>query len=223
MDAIKKLRSAYEKLEAAQCCQEDGMQGAYRIIMAAEKELAGAVRAFLATQSPAPPPIVDSGRATGEDEFGVLKASAAAIKGWMKDSERLDWVMRVYSVPGGRDAIDAARAATGAESTPPTGVEGAPNFEPTGIPLLAEKHQGMRVDYSGLLGQCQRGLRGAGGHAANAEMLRQLQGHLKELGQRWYAGDTAVVDEILQLYCIEKEARDALAAQPVAGHQGGEA
>lgn len=78
--------------------------------------------------------------------------------------------------------------------------------------LLAKKHTGMRVDYSGLLGQCQRAL--AHGHSANAEMLRQLQGHLKELGQRWYAGDTAVVDEILQLYCIEKDAREALAAAP---------
>lgn len=76
--------------------------------------------------------------------------------------------------------------------------------------LLAKKHEGMRVDYSGLLGQCQRALRSRG-EGAHAEMLRQLQGHLKELGQRWYAGDTAVVDEILQLYCIEREARAAIA------------
>ena len=76
-------------------------------------------------------------------------------------------------------------------------------------PLLAERHTGMRVDYSGLLGQCQRALRSR--EPANAEMLRQLQGHLQEFGRRWYAGDTAVVDEILQLYCIECEARAALA------------
>lgn len=74
--------------------------------------------------------------------------------------------------------------------------------------LLATDHQGMRVDYSGLLGQCRRAL--SQREPANAEMLRQLQGHLQELGQRWYAGDTAVVDEILQLYCIEREARQAL-------------
>ncbi|MES2415149.1 MAG: hypothetical protein V4614_15185 [Pseudomonadota bacterium] len=87
-----------------------------------------------------------------------------------------------------------------------------PDDEPPTVPFLAKKHTGMRVDYNGLLGQCQRAL--AHGHSANAEMLRQLQGHLKELGQRWYVGDVAVVDEILQLYCIEKDARDAIATQP---------
>lgn len=76
-------------------------------------------------------------------------------------------------------------------------------------PLLAERHTGMRVDYSGLLGQCQRALRSR--EPGNAEMLRQLQGHLQELGRRWYEGDTAVVDEILQLYCIERDARAAMA------------
>ena len=75
--------------------------------------------------------------------------------------------------------------------------------------LLAKTHTGMRVDYSGLLSQCQQSLMSATNHA-NAEMLRQLQGHLKELGGRWYAGDIAVVDEILQLYCIESEARNNL-------------
>ncbi|MDH1378357.1 hypothetical protein N5J07_02570 [Comamonas aquatica] len=84
--------------------------------------------------------------------------------------------------------------------------------------LLAEKHTGMKVDYRGLLGQVQREIeRSAPGHA---EMLRQLQGHLQELGQRWYAGDTAVVDELLQLYCVERQARAALAAQ---AKQGGAA
>ncbi len=81
--------------------------------------------------------------------------------------------------------------------------------------LLAEKHTGMKVDYRGLLGQVQREIeRSAPGHA---EMLRQLQGHLQELGQRWYAGDTAVVDELLQLYCVERQARAALAAQAKQG------
>lgn len=76
---------------------------------------------------------------------------------------------------------------------------------------LAADHQGMRVDYTGLLGQCRRALR-LNGHSARAEMLRQLQGHLKELGKRWYAGDAAVVDELLQLYCVEAGARAALKA-----------
>lgn len=86
------------------------------------------------------------------------------------------------------------------------------------LQLLAADHQGMRVDYSGLLGQVQREIkRSAPGHA---EMIRQLQGHLQELGQRWYAGDTEVVDELLQLYCVEQQARADLAAQ---AKQGGAA
>lgn len=72
------------------------------------------------------------------------------------------------------------------------------------VPLLAKQHTGMRVDYRGLLRQSQEGLRKEPGLA---EMLRQLGEHLTELGTRWYAGDVAVVDEILQLYCIEKNAR----------------
>ncbi|WPQ33669.1 hypothetical protein [Achromobacter xylosoxidans] len=72
---------------------------------------------------------------------------------------------------------------------------------------LAEPHTGMRVDYQGLLRQAREGLHDSPGLA---EMLRQLQGHLRELGQRWYAGDTAVVDELLQLYCVESNARAAL-------------
>ncbi|MFZ3119192.1 MAG: hypothetical protein WA159_12815 [Variovorax sp.] len=78
-------------------------------------------------------------------------------------------------------------------------------------PLLAKRHQSTRVDYSGLLGSCQRSLN-ARGDTSNAEMLRQLQGHIKELGTRWYAGDTAAVDEIPQLYCVENDAREALSS-----------
>lgn len=76
-------------------------------------------------------------------------------------------------------------------------------FEPF-PPAMAADHTGMRVNYAGLLAQCQRGLvfeRGL------AEGLRQLAEHLKELGQRYYAGDATAVDEFLQLYCVEREAR----------------
>lgn len=76
--------------------------------------------------------------------------------------------------------------------------------------LLAADHQGMRVDYTGLLGQSRRELnRTAQGQA---EMLRQLQWHIAELGERFYAGDLKVVDEFLQLYCVAKEAREAIRA-----------
>jgi len=76
--------------------------------------------------------------------------------------------------------------------------------------LIGPEHTGMRVDYRGLLLQSQAALQRGFKEPGLAEMLRQLQGHLKELGQRWYAGDVAVVDEILQLYCIEKAARENL-------------
>ncbi|WP_232482026.1 hypothetical protein [Achromobacter denitrificans] len=82
--------------------------------------------------------------------------------------------------------------------------------------LLASTHKGMRVDYRGLLHQARADL---GRNSALAEMLRQLQVHLRELGQRWYTADTAVVDELLQLYCIESEARAALLAR--AGENNG--
>lgn len=80
--------------------------------------------------------------------------------------------------------------------------------------VLAADHVGMRVDYTGLLGQARGALTHGEVAPALAEMLRQLAVHLKELGQRWYAGDTVVVDELLQLYCIESDARAALSAQP---------
>ncbi|MEF9946819.1 MAG: hypothetical protein RR800_00505 [Comamonas sp.] len=73
------------------------------------------------------------------------------------------------------------------------------------ITLLAGDHSGMKVDYRGLFKQVQRAIKRS--DPGYAEMLRQLEGHLQELGQRWYAGDTNVVDEILQLYCIERDAR----------------
>ncbi|HET7155910.1 MAG TPA: hypothetical protein VFI87_11145 [Hyphomicrobiaceae bacterium] len=116
---------------------------------------------------------------------------------------------REHRSEGGHDA-DAAKMKR-AETILRTMLEATPvQPVPESLSLLAKKHEGMRVDYSGLLGQCQRALRHKG-ESANAEMLRQLQCHLKELGERWYGGDTDVVDEILQLYCIEKDARAALA------------
>lgn len=79
--------------------------------------------------------------------------------------------------------------------------------------ILAADHKGMRVDYSGLLMGAANSL--ALGHKETglAEMLRQLQGHLAELGLRWYEGDTAVVDELLQLYCVSAETRAFLVTQ----------
>lgn len=82
----------------------------------------------------------------------------------------------------------------------------------SGQKLLAEDHKGMRVDYSGMFKQARGALVRGMKEPALAEMLRQLQEHITELGTRWYAGDTAVVDELLQLYCVNKATRDALRA-----------
>lgn len=82
--------------------------------------------------------------------------------------------------------------------------------KPHPFDLLAADHKGMRVDYSGLLKQAVSALRRGVKEPGLAEMLRQLQEHMTELGQRWYHGDTAVVDELLQLYAVEDGARDAL-------------
>lgn len=76
---------------------------------------------------------------------------------------------------------------------------------------LAKKHQGMMVDYSGMLRQARENMkRNAGWHK---NMLEQLQGHLEILGTRFYAGDLTVVDEFLQLYCVADEDRERVVAE----------
>ena len=89
------------------------------------------------------------------------------------------------------------------------------------VRLLAEDHSGMKVDYRGLFSQVQRAIKRT--DPGYAEMLRQLEDHLQELGQRWYAGDTDVVDEILQLYCIERDARKTVATSATAAPQQADA
>lgn len=83
------------------------------------------------------------------------------------------------------------------------------NTQHTPGPALATNHMGMRVDYQGMLRQSRRAL--GRSEPALAEMLRQFQEHIKELGQRYYQGDAACVDEFLQLYCVEHDARAAIA------------
>lgn len=89
--------------------------------------------------------------------------------------------------------------------------------KPHPFDLLAADHKGMRVDYSGMLKQSCSALRRGVKEPGLAELLRQLQVHMTELGQRWYRGDTSAVDELLQLYAVEDDARDALKKS-----QGGE-
>lgn len=49
--------------------------------------------------------------------------------------------------------------------------------------FLAEKHTGMRIDHSGILGE--------------------LDKHLVWMAERFYAGDIKAVDEFLQLWCLD--------------------
>jgi len=73
-------------------------------------------------------------------------------------------------------------------------------------PPLGPKHIGMRVDYSGMLTQAGRSK-----SQWSKFMLEELARNLKEVGRRYYAGDIAAVDEFLQLYCVEPDAREAAA------------
>lgn len=106
------------------------------------------------------------------------------------------------------EALQIAHGFTKGElSAAPAAVAGVPV-------ILAANHKGMRVDYSGLLKQARGAMERGSKEPALAEMLRQMTEHLTELGSRWYAGKAAVVDEFLQLYCIEPEKRKAVAAAP---------
>lgn len=76
---------------------------------------------------------------------------------------------------------------------------------------LAPDHDGLRIQYGGLMFHVGNALRQGHKEPPLAHAIGQLCQHLKELGKRYYAGDLKVVDEFLQLYCIEEEARAQLA------------
>lgn len=80
----------------------------------------------------------------------------------------------------------------------------------TQMPILAADHKGWKVDYSGLLSQASKALKHGSKETGLAELLRQLQGHLEELGKGWYEGDAAVVDEFLQVYCVADDVREVV-------------
>lgn len=82
---------------------------------------------------------------------------------------------------------------------------------------LAADHKGMKVCLQGMIAQSCISVR----DTALAFMLAQLENHLTELGKRCYAGDQTVVDEFLQLYCIEEEAREAVKQAKFQESEGG--
>lgn len=71
--------------------------------------------------------------------------------------------------------------------------------------IFADDHKGLKVCYRGLISKARKLINKV--DPGLSEMLRQLESHLYELGARWYAGDQTVVDEFLQLYTIQAEAR----------------
>ena len=68
-------------------------------------------------------------------------------------------------------------------------------------PPLAQTHTGMRVCARRILTENGRGYSG---------MRKEMAAHLEEVARRYYAGDVAVVDEFLQLYCFGEQARKRL-------------
>ena len=77
-------------------------------------------------------------------------------------------------------------------------------------PVFAKEHTGMKVCGSVIY----RDVRGG------KFMRQEMHRHLCEMARRYYAGDIAVVDEFLQLYCLgEKERAEAKAR---AGKDGAE-
>ena len=71
--------------------------------------------------------------------------------------------------------------------------------------LLGEKHEGMKVSTEGLLGRIISGRKPDKGQRY---MISQLLKHLQETGKRFYAGDVKVIDEFLQLYCLDENRPD---------------
>jgi len=69
----------------------------------------------------------------------------------------------------------------------------------------------MRVSAEGLLGRIQRGNKVEKGQRY---MVGEMLKHLQEVGRRFYAGDIKVVDEFLQLYCLDENRPSSDANEP---------
>ncbi len=65
---------------------------------------------------------------------------------------------------------------------------------------LAEKHRGMKISAAGVLRRISEGWKVDAGLRYGAG---ELLGHLQSMADQFYAGDIKVVDEFLQLYCLD--------------------
>ncbi len=70
------------------------------------------------------------------------------------------------------------------------------------VKYLAEKHTGVTVSCSGLL---ERIADGCKVRPDQRFLLGEMYKHLQETAARFYSGDIKVVDEFLQLYCLDEE------------------
>lgn len=68
----------------------------------------------------------------------------------------------------------------------------------SGAVVLGPDHEGMRIDASGVLCNNNKG---------STQFRKMMLGHLQDLAQRYYAGDTGAVDDFLQTYCLGVDAR----------------
>jgi len=65
------------------------------------------------------------------------------------------------------------------------------------IVKLAKKHTGMKVSAQGLFNNIQP-------QPIKSSALEMLE-NLKEMAERYYSGEIEVVDEFLQLYCLDEK------------------
>ncbi|RRJ96808.1 hypothetical protein Ga0100231_023870 [Opitutaceae bacterium TAV4] len=79
--------------------------------------------------------------------------------------------------------------------------------------IFAPDHKGMKVSASGVLERRS----GTGLHYMRCEMHK----HLEVVATKYYAGETAIVDEFFQLYCLGEEARKAAKAKAAQDEQKG--
>lgn len=63
---------------------------------------------------------------------------------------------------------------------------------------LAKDHTGMRISLSGVL------------RSNSSFAKKELLSHITLMGEEYYKGNTTIVDEFLQLYCVATDKRAAL-------------
>lgn len=65
--------------------------------------------------------------------------------------------------------------------------------------IFAKKHTGMKICLSGVLKAA-----GKGGKYARDQLVK----HIDLMGSEYYSGNTEIVDQFLQLYCITEDKRE---------------